>query len=56
MWKYYEKTLGILRARITHSDVMFRYLIGPEFSMPNKISPMEFSYERTLELIRQGEA
>jgi hypothetical protein len=54
MWKYYDKVHGILRAKITHQDVMFRYLIGPDFSMPNKITPMEFSAEKTKELLREG--
>jgi len=31
MWKYYDRVHGILRAKITHSDVMFRYLIRPRF-------------------------
>jgi hypothetical protein len=47
MWKFYDKVHGILRAKITHQDVIFRYLIGPDFLMPNKITPMEFSTETT---------
>lgn len=55
MWKYYDKVHGILRAKITHQDVMFRYLIGPDFTMPNKITPMEFTVEKTLKLLYEGE-
>lgn len=43
MWQYYDRMHGILRAKITHSNVMFRYLIGPDYTMPNKITPMEFT-------------
>lgn len=55
MWKFYDKVHGILRAKITHPDVMFRYLIGPDYQMPNKIVPMEFSQEKTKELLHEGE-
>ena len=52
LWKSYDKLHGILRAKITHTGVNFRYLIGPSFDMPNKIVPMEFSLEKTLELLK----
>jgi hypothetical protein len=55
MWKFYDKVHGILRAKITHPEVMFRHLIGPDFNMPNKITPMEFSEEKTRELLHEGE-
>jgi hypothetical protein len=55
MVKFYENVHGVMRAKITHPDVMFRYLIGPESQLPTKIVPMDFSEERTRELLYEGE-
>jgi hypothetical protein len=53
--EFYEKANGILRAKQSHNDVMFRYIIGPTEKMAHKISPMEFSLERTKQLFQDGE-
>lgn len=34
---------------------MYRYLIGPDFKMPNKITPLDFTEEMTLQLLHEGE-
>ena len=53
--EFYEKANGILRAKQSHNDVMFRYIIGPTDEIAHKISPMEFSPERTRQLLQDGE-
>mmetsp|Transcript_17696 Transcript_17696/g.29925 ORF Transcript_17696/g.29925 Transcript_17696/m.29925 type:complete len:273 (+) Transcript_17696:211-1029(+) len=37
---YYERMFGVLRAQSGHPDVEFRYIIGPEREMSNKIIPI----------------
>ncbi|MFM7852703.1 MAG: hypothetical protein ACKO96_12510 [Flammeovirgaceae bacterium] len=44
-----------MRAKITHSDVIFRYIIGPDYPLPTKIVPMDFTEEMTLDLLYEGE-
>jgi hypothetical protein len=55
MVKFYENVHGVMRAKITHPDVVFRYIIGPDYTLPTKIVPMDFTEEKTLELLYEGE-
>ena len=38
--QYYERMFGLLRAKQGHTDVDFRYIIGPRRQMANKIVPV----------------
>ena len=56
MWKFYDKVHGVMRAKLSHPNVMFRYMIGPEYTVPNKINPTEFTEEKTRFLLKEGES
>mmetsp|Transcript_15938 Transcript_15938/g.24642 ORF Transcript_15938/g.24642 Transcript_15938/m.24642 type:complete len:98 (+) Transcript_15938:749-1042(+) len=43
LMQYYERMFGVLRAKSGHPDVKFRYVIGPNREMSNKVVPVEVS-------------
>jgi hypothetical protein len=55
MWKYYERVRGILSARVAHSEVNFRHVIGPTYVLPNKIIPTMFTRDETVAYLEHGE-
>ena len=40
LWKYYHSMYGVMRAKVAHSNVNFRHVIGPTYELPNKIIPI----------------
>lgn len=55
MTKYYDNIHGVLRAQLSHSKVLFRYVIGPSFNMPNKILPMQYNLKKAKDLLVGGQ-
>lgn len=55
LWKYYGKVHGILNAKVAHSRVNFRHVIGPTSELPDKITPLHFTERETLNLLERGE-
>ena len=47
LYNYYNVMHGVLRAKNGHSHVNFRYVIGPTFAMPSKITPFLLSQDET---------
>ena len=54
MSKYYEHVHGVLRAQQSHANVLFRYVVGPSFDMPNKILPTQFNSLKVKDLLIGG--
>ena len=55
LWRHYEIIRGVVRAKTGHNGVNFRYLIAPQFSMPTKMLPIQFSPDETSLLLDHGE-
>lgn len=54
LWRYYKNLYGVMRAKVSHSHVNFRHVIGPTYDLPNKIIPIQFGLEETNKLIEHG--
>jgi hypothetical protein len=54
LWNYYDVMHGVLRAKHGHSEVIFRYEIGPTYQMPSKIIPIKATPEETKSLMHHG--
>ena len=46
---------GIMRAKDGHRNVNFRYVVGPEFDLPSKTIPLDYSLRETETLMELGE-
>ena len=55
LWRHYEIIRGVVRAQNGHKGVNFRFLIAPQFSMPTKMLPIQFSLDETSLLLDHGE-
>lgn len=40
LWEYYKRVRGIMFAKVAHSGVNFRHVIGPTYDLANKIIPI----------------
>jgi hypothetical protein len=52
--QFYRRTFGILRAQASHPEVDFRYVIGPQREMSNKVVPVEFTQNEVASLLDLG--
>lgn len=55
VFKYYQHMHGIMRAKDGHRNVNFRYVVGPEFDLPSKVIPLNYSERETEMLMELGE-
>mmetsp|Transcript_23021 Transcript_23021/g.30609 ORF Transcript_23021/g.30609 Transcript_23021/m.30609 type:complete len:84 (-) Transcript_23021:223-474(-) len=46
---------GIMRAKDGHRNVNFRYVVGPEFDLPSKVIPLNYSERESAMLLELGE-
>ena len=53
--KFYERILGVVRARDGHRDVNFRYVVAPPVTMPTKLIPLKSTAEETETQMNHGE-
>jgi len=44
-----------MRAKDGHRNVNFRYVVGPEFDLPSKVIPLDYSERETEMLMELGE-
>ena len=44
-----------MRAKDGHRNVNFRYVVGPEFDLPSKVVPLNYSERETEMLLDLGE-
>ena len=55
VYKYYQHMHGIMRAKDGHRNVNFRYVVGPDISLPSKVIPLNYSVRETQTLMDLGE-
>ena len=55
VFKYYQHMHGIMRAKDGHRNVNFRYVVGPDISLPSKVIPLNYSVRETQTLMDLGE-
>ena len=52
--QYYQRMFGVLRAKSGHPSVNYRYIIGPNRDMPNKIVPLQYTRDEVINQIEIG--